>query len=289
MLSLYGQELTEIDEANVSAVLKPTYAEIKDYLRVPLVNLVFRVLANYPEYLQLAWRQLRPNVQTMYFESRADALRARAVEGMAGLDQAPVPSDPAITETLKVFHYVNPKLLLAIAALRAATNGQYPRLEELPAAEKRPIGRGVPEGMPNPALVDPATASGRARQVFDAIMSAGSPVINTDYRALATWPEYLESAWQTVSPLRDRPEFRLLERELRRITEETILVMPFRVEINPHTMRLCGMGEPEIDGVRAILDRFYRLLPGLILNISFLASGALGGQATASPYPPAAR
>src|SRR5205085_1790875 len=108
---------TEVLEEHAEGNVKGIYEEIKKTFRVPLVNLVFRVLAGYPDYLQVAWRQLQPNVQTVFFERRADEVRRYAVEAMSSLGTAPQPVErEQIAPVLHVFHYVNPKLLLAVGA-----------------------------------------------------------------------------------------------------------------------------------------------------------------------------
>jgi hypothetical protein len=276
----------EILEDNAGPAVKHVYDDIKTAFRVPIVNLAFRDLARYPDYLELAWRQLHPNVQTVYVEEQADAIRARAVEGVAQLGSAPPLEDESARTTLAVFHYVNPKVLLGVAALRAAAGGQYPKLEELPADAKRQIPTGVPDGVPPVEMVDPA-AEGPTRALLSEIRDATNMLlVNSDYRALAQWPSYLELAWRAIEAIRQQAAYRSLERELRLMTESAILVLPFRIDVNPHVMRLCGLDELQIDDVRSTLERYYRELPSLIANIAFLTVGALGrDRARESPFP----
>ena len=273
-------------EDNSSPLVKRVFDDIKSALRVPLVHLVFHDLARYPDFLELAWRQLHPNVQTVYFEQQADFVRARAVEGAAGLG-SPLPlDDDGARSTLKVFHYVNPKLLLAVAALRAAAGGQYPKLEELPRDAKAQIPTGVPADAATITLVNP-DAEGPAQPILQEIRAVtGIPSVNSDYRALAQWPEYLVRAWTSLQAARAQDAHRSLEREIRLMAEQAVLVLPFRIEINPHVMRLCGLDEEEIDDVRATIERYYRALPGLVVNMAFLSVGAFGrADAARSPFP----
>src|SRR5947209_13916302 len=185
---------TELPEDEAEGVTKSIYEDIKSTLRVPMVNLVFRTLAaQHPDYLQVAWRALKPNAQTVLFESRADEVRRRAVEGVRALNIAAPTAPPEAASVLNVFHYVNPKLFLAVEALRAATNGQEPRLQEVSREDKRQIRPGVPANVATIDMVpvdggDPAVAA-----IFDDIKATlGLSVVNSDYRALARWPEYLE-------------------------------------------------------------------------------------------------
>jgi serine/threonine protein phosphatase PrpC len=283
---------TEVSEESAEGPVKQIYADIKDTLRVPIVNLVFRTLATHPDYLQLAWNQLKPNARIALFERSAGEIRRSAVEAVVGLGQAPRPEAEEAIAALKVFHYVNPKLLLAVAALRASTSGQYPKVEELPDEDKRQTRLGAPDQAVLPPPVDPSTASERVSSIFADIRSTlDLAVVNSDYRALANWPDYLERAWNSLKPITQLPEYDRMSRDLKVMAEETALVLPFRMETNPYVLRLCGLSEDDIDEVRGILDQFYRLLPGLILNIAFLTIGAIGREAALASlgYPEAAR
>jgi hypothetical protein len=61
--------------------IQPIYEDIRRTLRVPFVNLIFRTLANDPEYLVPAWELLAPALRTRGFEAAADELRAGSGEG----------------------------------------------------------------------------------------------------------------------------------------------------------------------------------------------------------------
>ncbi len=279
-----SEVLEEFAEGN----LKGIYGDIKATFRVPIVNLVFRVLATEPDFLGTAWRQLHTNLQTVYCEEQADLIRSVAVQAVSAMGSAPGSGGADTDAVLQVFHYVNPKVLLAVGALRAASSGQYPKLAELPAAQKRQIRSGVPSSMPATiTMVDPASAEPAVRAIFQDIQSTlALPAVNSDYRALACWPEYLQVAWQSLKPLVTTPEYRQAQRDLRRMVEEVILALPFRMDINPHTLRHCGLSERQLDWIRSTLDAYYALLPGLVLNIAYLTVGSMGAETAArSPFP----
>lgn len=287
-----AQAVAEVPEAGADAKIKGIYDDIKQTFRVPIVNLVFRVLATHPDYLQIAWRNLKPNAQTLYFEERADELRALAASVAAGFGQAPSPAPrDEVAPVLRVFHYVNPKLLLAVGALRSATYGLQPKLMELPSDAKRQFSSGIPEGLTEINMVDPDTPDEHLAAIFADIKSTlGLSLINSDYRALACWPDYLDSAWAALKPIVARPEYRQLQRDLRARTEEAVAAFPFRMDLYPHALRHSGLSEADIDAVQSTLDRFYRLLPGLVANIAFLTIGVDGNAGAArSPFPVSVR
>jgi Halocarboxylic acid dehydrogenase DehI len=287
-MSIAAPSRKEVGEEEAEGAIKAVYGDIKATLRVPLVSLVFRLLAAYPDYLQLAWRQIKPNAQTLFFERQADSLRRRAVDVVATLGRAPAPADSTTADVLKTFHYVLPKLLLVITALRASGRGQYPNLEELALEAKRQIASGVPPDMPTFGLIDPETADEKVRFVFDDVRETlGVSTINSDIRALANWPDYLEAAWQSLKPILGTDQYVGADRELRAMANETVVMLPFRVEINPHVMRLLGLSEEGIDSVQGIIETAFQLVPKLLLNAAFLTAGAIGREAAQqSPYPP---
>jgi hypothetical protein len=276
----------EVLEDDADPRVKKIYDEIKATLRFPLVNVFFRTLAAQPDYLELAWRQLQPSLLTVFFEEQANTIRARAVHLTASMGAPPKPPSEA-AEVLRAFHYLNPKLLLVATILRGATGGQRPVMRILPAGERRPIAQGVPQAMPQVDLIDPDNAGELAGRVFaDIARTLNTNRFPMEYRALARWPEYFGWAWQTLKPNMGHPEYKIVQRELRLMAEEAVLSLPFRVDLGPHTLRLCGLSESDIDWVRATLEEFYAGLPGLVANIAFLAIGADGEIGAAkSPFP----
>lgn len=282
------QAVTEVPEGEAEGKIKSVYDDIKATLRTPIVGLAFRALAVQPDYLEVAWIALKPNVQTVFFEARADELRAFAVRTLTaeGAASAPAIPEPA-RAALDVFHYVNPKLLLAIAALRSAASGQQPRLAELTRDEKRQVAPGVPEGAHAPNLVDPATASEPVSGFFRQIETAlSAPAVPCEYRALAAWPDYLRSGWDAIRGLMATPTYRQVVRELRSMAEETVVALPYRMDINPHVLRQSGLSERDLDDVHHTLRTFYRLLPEQVAGTALLAHGTGEAQtASRSPFP----
>ncbi|HEX6507952.1 MAG TPA: hypothetical protein VF221_09995, partial [Chloroflexota bacterium] len=240
------------------------------------------------DYLGLAWRQLQVNARTRYFEDQSDELRRYAVAAMSEIGEVRTPlTDDRIVDVLRVFHYGNPKVLLAVAALRSATLGQVPRLTILSADEMRQIQPDVPIDMEAPSLVDPKADDERVRRIFDDIAKTlGLSVISCDYRSLAGWPEYLDGVWQAMKLRIHTPQYRRAVRELRRMADGSVLDLPFRMDITPHILRNGGLTEAQIDMVRAALDLFYRVVPDLVMNMAIAMTGVEGRTAAMeSPFP----
>ena len=184
------------DQANER--IKPVYEEIQASLRVPFVNLIFRVLANYPDYLLPAWKSLAPIVRAREFEVAADELRAAAaLEDLpqTAVIDADVPELRAFNDTI---HYVLPKLLLVASLLE----------ERVPAPEqpcRQSQGRlpfAVAAGATKVEMVDPDHASGRVTVLFNSIKAThGHPLVSSYFRGLAQWPDVLEALWAELKPI----------------------------------------------------------------------------------------
>lgn len=278
---------SEVLEEDATGDIKSIYEDVRNALRVPFVPDVFLSLATEPDYLRLAWRQLHTNVQTVYFERSADRIRTFAVERASSLSSGPSSPDERVTNLVQTYNYLLPKLLIAVTALRVATTGQRPRLADISSEEKRQIVTGVPADLARPDAVAAGSATPEVERVFEDILSTlHVRTVSTEFRMLATSPQYLENAWNTFKELSSGQDTIHTQRELKAIADETVLSFPFRMELSPHTLRLCGLTEAGIDRVRGVLDRFHAHVPLLTLGTAALAVGALGIEhAKISPYP----
>jgi hypothetical protein len=153
--------------------IRPIYEDVQRTLRVPFVNLIFRTLANDPDYLETAWRKLSPVLRTRFFEREADDLRRQApldplpsrleVDGIEDLDHLRAFNDS--------IHYVLPKLLLIVTALAedgfgqasGGTNG----ISDESGSDRIPFG--IAEGTVKVAMIDPEKADGSLKDLFEAM------------------------------------------------------------------------------------------------------------------------
>lgn len=193
--------------------IKPIYQDIQQRMRVPVVNLIFRTLANYPEYLEPAWGQVRTLAGTRDFERAADALRAEAL-----LEPPPQASDlgaalPHDAGKLRQFndtiHYVLPKLLLVATALARTPleHAVEPAASGL-GMDTSALPESIADGSGKVEMVDPQQANAQVKRLFDAIRQRhGHPLVSSYYRGMANWPDFLEAAWRVVSPRVDTPDY----------------------------------------------------------------------------------
>lgn len=205
-------QLGEVMPDQADRRVRDIYDDLKQSLRVPFVNFVFRVLAQEPDYLESEWRRVRSIVRTAEFERLADELRGRGLPATrpdaAGVEWATLGPLERITAFTDSIHYVLPKLLL-IATIFSERLAAGDRLRELPpTAAAAEIPGGPAAGTAGAPLVDPQQASGRLAELFAEIRTRhGHPGVASYYRGLGNWPEFLDALWTRVAPLVGSEEY----------------------------------------------------------------------------------
>ena len=284
-------KLEPVSEQEAQGAVRDIFESVKSTLRVSVVPLMFRAWARRPEFLEAVWRQLEPVLRTRAFETAADRIRERAVDLVDDLaklaDHLPVMraaglSDREIEQvrdTIAVFHYVNPKLLLIAEAVRVAiAEPAAPSREAAQPTPQADMPSGIPAGMVRPAVVDFEAGAGseQIRTILEEMQTLlDLAVPNTDYVALAHYPIYLEMAWRELKPMVQKRSFEAAEAELRRMAADAVRALPGRGAID---RRLAADMD---EAVRY----FARILPGLILNVALLARNLYGPEiARRSPF-----
>ncbi|MBW3654837.1 MAG: halocarboxylic acid dehydrogenase DehI family protein [Gemmatimonadetes bacterium] len=277
-------------EHEAEGELARVYHEIRQTLRVSGVNLNFRSWAGVNGFLPPVWDALRPNLETRAFEEAADRLRARAITkaatlGRLGAREGAAPGQSQayqIRAALRLYHYVNPKLLLLTSAVRLALDGESPGGSG-PAREPS-VPRGVPAGMYAMEMVEEDTDDPRVAGVFrDIRETLGLSHVNSDYRTLALWPDYLEEGWRRLKPIVQDPEHADAADRLRAQAREEARSLPYPLELTDK-----ALAEHGADGRRGreMTEAFEQLLPGLILNVALLSFDWEEPDALlASPFP----
>lgn len=270
----------EVTEAEAQGPTKAMYEDIKNSLRVPFVPALFRSLAVYPYYLTLAWNSLKPNALTVYFERSADDVRRYASEATSSASRPPA-AEGEVGNALRVLNYADPKVLLAASALRVATTGQMPRMTVLPRGDKQQIVPGIPEGA---ADIGGGPLPGGLEELRSTL---GWDIVPDEFHVLGRSVPYLTAVTPAVTALTQDAAFRRTQIVLRRMTNDAVAALPYRMDIGPHVLRQSGLSESNIDGIRAVLDGYDRAMPGVTLLVGYLATGTFGSDAALSPYPAA--
>jgi hypothetical protein len=204
-----GDPVPSIPEAEADGEIAALYADIRDTLGVPVVNLIWRNLATIPNGLQWAWTTAKPLYASGAIYAEGYALRteqglpALPVLSAAALEAVGVTADgrETIRRILDSYDRSNPLNLLALLVLLGRLNGEDAK------ATPRAI-RGVPERSISgelPALLALADMAPATASLVGAVNRLGAGgddhILVSMPRHLAHWPGYLALYWTSIAPL----------------------------------------------------------------------------------------
>src|SRR5947209_996951 len=184
------------------------YAEIRETLGIPHVNVLFQAFASFPEFFELYWKALKPALETQEFFSFSERLGAEAYTRVHNYFSVPdLGSKVAemdfsrgaqneLGEAVNLYHYNYPALLLICALLvQAFENPGSPRKKGTKPAV-HPVYRG------NPVLVEEELAPAPTRRIYeDMKRTLGTPFLATCYINLGRWPDFLKTYWDSLKPI----------------------------------------------------------------------------------------
>lgn len=284
-----------VAEHEAEGEIERVYHEIRQTLRVTGVNLLFRKWAG-DGLLPVIWKALRPGVETRAFERAADRLRVEAAQAALALEPLGPSLLTAVGESqafhigsaLDLYHYINPKLLLIAAMTRQGLAKKTLQHSSPLDHDPELIERGFPPRMYAMEMEDQHPDDERLRELFEDIQKTLSlQSINSDYRTLALWPDYLAAAWARLKPIVQRPEYVRRIDSLRQLAEVLAAELPFPAKIGRETLRDAGV---DSRAAGESVQSFERLLPGLILNVALcLKDWRSGEDLGRSPFPAEAR
>jgi hypothetical protein len=265
----------QVEEYEAAGEIERIYHEIRETLRVTEVNLNFRIWARYEKFFPVMWEAVRPGVEARLFENAADRLRAEAVYiaerwARPGITSR-VPSGESqryhIQAALMLYHYINPKLLLITSSIKVALDGEPIRQASV-SSPLELITRGAPAKMYPMEMVAEKPQDKCLRDLFDNIKQTLSlSSINSDYRTLALWPNYLAAAWAWLKPIAKGEEYRQASGSLRDSARLLARSLPYPISLSYERMK--DLGE-DIGEVVKTTDQFEAILPSLIINIALL-------------------
>jgi hypothetical protein len=284
--------LAVVDETRADRQTIEIYELVTRKVRVGRVPLLFKALAA-EKALGPCWTALRPAIRVRAFEEAADDLRARAARAAvdlgcplietqlewAGYD---VDEIDQIRGQVDIFHYVDAKLLMAVAVLAEAVSGGVGGVSRGPRGEQR-VPRGVPHEM-DPIELVPEDADGVLGKVFRSIRThLGLGIVPDDFRALGRWPKYLELAWTDARKRDGEAPARIALNEIGGLADEAARQLPVRVAVSAEALRAAGADPSR---VHTLLQRFRRALPGLVLDLALFKVQLDGAEAAReSPFP----
>ena len=278
--------LGEVMPDEAGEEVQSVYEAVRTHLRVPIVNFLFRSLANYPSYLSFAWNKIEPYLLTPYFEEAADGVRVRSLvepfpdagdlSSLGDLEQI-----RGFTDTI---HYVLPKLLLVSTAFDEGLGGVSGTGAGIAEGPSREAGTepGVAAGTTSVQMVGPGEATEEVGEVFEEIRDRhGHPDVASYYRGIAQWPGFLEVTWGRVGAVVDTVAYAERKRDVLEAARDAVLGLPL-----PSRREVLEKGiadEEQVGELRAILAVFrFRLNADMLLDVSLIKALLDGPEAARS-------
>ena len=264
-----GEDITDI------------YEDIRNRLRVPFVNFLFRMLANYPDYLKFAWGRISSHLLSADFERTADDLRTRALveptperPNLDWMEPEDLKKVRAFTDTI---HYVLPKLLLVATAFDEGLGGASGSEAAAPSA----VDPGVAESTFALPMVSAEEAGERLSTLFGRIRDLhGHPDVASYYRGLGNWPDLLQDMWSRLEPGVGSEPYEERKQELLERSREAVRGMPLPER---EDIIALGMSGEDIEEIRSILAVFrFRVVPDTFLDASVIKALLDGCEAALS-------
>lgn len=265
----------QVSEREASGDVERVLYEMRQTLRVTGLDVATRTWAGFERFAVAMWEAMGPNAETRAFESAADEARAEAVEAAERLGRLGAWDAVHLGESqryhlkgaLELHHYLQPKMLVFISAVKQALWGQpVGRLQPLGSAER--IERGAPARMMELEWVSERPDDARLRSLFkDILKTVGPPSLPGDFRALALWPEYLEAAWARLKPVMVREEWTRACEGLLNTSRRLALNLPYEVALSRERLEVL---HEKVDTLLRVTEQFERRQPSLVLGMALL-------------------
>ena len=278
-------KLRMVSESEAQGEIARIYAELKETLGIPHVSMAFRILAAFPRFFPLFWKCAQPLLQTGEFFSAADEIRVRGYNQMkAGFNVPDLAAklvefeftpraQEEIRDVVDLYEYVNPVLLLVVAALSEGfdhPDAAAPKHGILPVQHLRHPSR--------PILVDERLAPEPTRRLYEDIkQTMGTPYLNTSYITFGRWPDFLKEYWSTLKPTIGSEAYERQAIALREFALKTAQDLPEAIHISNSMLDKAGVSHEERSMALQTIHFFLNLLSKQVLNIAFAKVGLEGG------------
>ena len=286
-----GNRLRFVPEEIADPATRQIYSHLKRALGVPALRLFYPALGVYPEFLNLHWELMKPVLESQQFFDCAGRLRAdaytrahnyyRIPDICASLSEArlSVAARQELTATIDLFHHRDSLLLLLFSAQIQAMEGPTGRSDKEP---KVVMEQDPPVSWP--VLVEEENAPASVRKKYDEIRRAFDlPFINSEYMAMARFPDFLSAYWDLLKKLMGSPLYDECQYGLRETAWHLARELPGPLELSMDQLLAAGIEQDDIASVARILELFVKNLSGLVLNVAVAKIALEGGNLHLSP------
>ena len=277
-----------VNESEAQGLVGQIFGEVRQAMGVPYTGLVFRAYGAYPAFLETFWANLQPAITEARLHVLADRLRATAYTRVYSYFSVPdfciraeqlrlsAGAREELAATVDLLYYYNPlQLLLAATALQAFD-------KPVGHAPSAPTPAEHAEFRVRPVLVDEAAATPRVTRVYDEIKRTfGAPVVNTDFRAFARFPDFLEDYWAVLRPLTESPLYSESQFGVQDAALALAREFPAEVNLTKERLEKAGIDDDTIAAVVRATELFMKILSSSLLNLALAKIGLDGGAVKA--------
>ncbi len=255
-------------------------AEITAGLRTSFVPSVVHQLADIEGFLDAVWPQLAPSVDTAGFLGSALYMADMALGAVEEVYDEPTLSRESllasglteadldrVVAVLDVFHWLQPQLLLLLAALAEAHDapsvGGQGRPEPREPSEREQAHIDTPVELASPQ-------AGLLPEVPVELQLDAPPDL---YRAIAVWPGYFDAVWDELQHLVAYPLFRQRGRALYFYARSSSRFLAVPLRADDEALREAGMRPEEIARARVIVDRELSAVSTMMMHCTAMRVG----------------
>ena len=255
-------------------------AEITAGLRTSFVPFVVHQLADIEGFLDAVWPQLAPSVDTAGFLGSALYMADMALGAVEEVYDEPTLSRESllagglseadldrVVAVLDVFHWLQPQLLLLLAALAEAHDapsvGGQGRPEPREPSEREQAHIDTPVELASPQ-------AGLLPEVPVELQLDAPPDL---YRAVAVWPGYFDAVWDELQHLVAYPLFRQRGRALYFYARSSSRFLAVPLRADDAALGQAGMRPEEIARARVIVDRELSAVSTMMMHCTAMRVG----------------
>jgi hypothetical protein len=273
---LTSLQFPEILEEKASGELKTVYEEIKQVMRVPIVAFFWRALAVHHDFFIPMWKQLKPNAESQYLETKAAELRTLALladsNELQNLDRKLRRSGwrssriREIKQKVDSYRYITPKMLLLASAVgESLVQGSIGGTSLL----SRRIHSRTIIGSDELPMVSLKSLSKEAEKILGQIKVTHQwHGVASAYRTFALYPEFLKIAWNdVVRPVVRSDEYNSKANELYWLSANYALHVPFKLNLGTEWRTSVGIGDVTSAEIKAKVDLFRRFLSDFMIDV----------------------
>ncbi len=124
------------------------------------------------------------------------------------------------------------------------------------------------------SLVEERDAPPRVRAIYEDMRATlHLPFIETEYKAMASYPDWLEVWWKDCKPKVSDPRYERLTRAIASAANETSKSLPHGLFMSVDLLERSDIDEGKRKELKRVTGTFVRLLPGLMINVEIARRG----------------